>query len=523
MQLKPGVPLNPQLEREDILALQTFYADRGNAEVQITPRVEVSADKTSAKVAYVVAEGPRIHVGDVVVRGNTYTDSEVVLRKAEIDKGDPFSYTNILEAQRNLYRLGIFNRVDIQPEQAGTSVADRNIVISVDEGKNLTASGSVGLLAESGSQGGHRVFSPRLAAALAHRNLFGTGRYLGLEGVYAKDTDEELYLTYREPFIGKINVPVQITIFQTDDATRKEARIRQRGTSIEVSKVAFLRTRWSIQYQYKISECLTRKDNSDSDLCQQVEQNIPVPTLPRGLLNIQISSISPTFFWDKRDDIVDPHHGFFTSASATYAFPLFAAKSNFTKEFVQGAWYVPVSARSVFAFSGRVGLIQPLGETEETRFVPLSERFVGGGETSHRAFTLDLLGDLCIDPRESKPGRQCVPSLYDLDTDPNKVRLAPLGGNSVFIVNAEYRFPIFGPVGAAVFTDVGNVYGTTINFNDLRYGVGTGIRYVSPLGPLRFDVGYKLRRRILGYDGANGDKPILEDPFAFSLSLGYAF
>jgi len=77
-------------------------------------------------------------------------------------------------------------------------------------------------------------------------------------------------------------------------------------------------------------------------------------------------------------------------------------------------------------------------------------------------------------------------------------------------------------VGAAVFTDIGNIYGTsTIHFDDLRYGVGTGLRYISPVGPLRLDVGFKLRRRIIGED-ADGN-PIFEHPFAFSLSLGYAF
>ncbi|MGZ5494635.1 MAG: BamA/TamA family outer membrane protein, partial [Thermoanaerobaculia bacterium] len=257
------------------------------------------------------------------------------------------------------------------------------------------------------------------------------------------------------------------------------------------------------------------------DLCTQVANNIPVPTLPRSLLDIQISSITPTFFWDKRDDIVDPHRGFFTSASASYAFPLFSAKSRFTKEFVQGAWYVPLTTRTVFAVSSRVGWIQPLGDTDS---VPLSERFIGGGEASHRAFGLDLLGTLCEDrgvvPQARRPN--CRETLYDLDPAPGHIRLAPLGGNGLLILNAEYRFPVFGPVGAAVFTDIGNVYKTSaIRFGDLRYGVGTGIRYLSPLGPLRFDVGYKLRRRVLGQ--TTEGKSIFEDPFAFHLNLGYAF
>src|SRR4029079_839652 len=118
-------------------------------------------------------------------------------------------------------------------------------------------------------------------------------------------------------------------------------------------------------------------------------------------------------------------------------------------------------------------------------------------------------------------GHTCIPTLYNLGT-PDSPRLAPLGGNALLILNAEYPFPIFGPVGAALFTAVGNVYGTsTIHFDDLRYGVGTGLRYISPVGPLRFDVVFKLKRRIIG-ETLDGD-PIYENPFAFSLSLGYAF
>ncbi len=506
MQLVRGEPLNPQLEREDIVALQSFYADRGNAEVQVSPRVDISADKTEARVTYTVAEGPRVHVGDVVVRGNTYTESGVILRKAELKKDEPFSYTSLLEAQRNLYRLGIFNRVDIQPEQAGTSVDDRNVTISVDEGKDLTASGSVGL-AYNRTATGNRI-APRFVGALAHRNLFGTGRYLGFQGVYAPHLDREAYLTYQEPFIFHYNVPLSVTLFQTDDATRDFARIRQNGVSLEASKVVLEQTRWSLQYQYKISKCYQGKT------CEDVAAGIPVPTLPRGLLDIQISSVTPTFFWDRRDDIIDPHHGFFTSASVTYAFPMISANADFVKEFMQGAWYLPVSARSVFALSGRLGFIQPLGHTEETRFVPPSERFLGGGASSDRAYPLDLLGNLCFDPDESK--HHCVPTLYNLSdpsvTNPKDFQLAPLGGNSLLIMNAEYRFPFAGPVGGAVFTDVGNVFGTTaIQLDNLRYGAGFGFRYMSPVGPLRIDIGFPLQRRSY------------EHPFAYSFSLGLPF
>jgi outer membrane protein assembly complex protein YaeT len=508
LQLKAGDPLNPQLLREDLVALQTFYADRGNAEVQIAPRADSSTDKTSAKVAYVIAEGPKIKVDEVIVRGNTYTKSSVVLRKAEIEKGDPFSYKAILEAQRNLYRLGIFSRVDIQPEQAGTSLGDRNLVVQVEEGKDLTIAGSVGF--SSGISGKENGVSPLGSVSVAHRNLFGTGRYAGIELVGSRDR-EEAFLTWREPFIGKYDIPVQLTLFQSDDV-RRGVHIRQRGSFIEASRVAGLQTRWSLRYEYRLSKCVP--DSSDpNDLCALANAAL-LPGFDRSFVDVQISSVTPTFFWDKRDDPFDPHHGFFTSASIEYAFPLFAAKAGFMKEFAQGAWYLPLTRRSVLALSGRFGLIQPLARDEAGKLlaVPLSERFTAGGDTSHRAFRLDQLGTVCL-PDEPN----CEATLIRLSDG----RIAALGGNALMIANVEYRFPIFSSVGGALFVDAGNVYRDSIRFNDIRYGVGTGIRYLSPVGPLRFDVGYKLNRRVIGLDDMGN--PIRERPLEYFITLGYAF
>jgi outer membrane protein assembly complex protein YaeT len=509
--LKPGAPLNPQNERADLVALQTFYGDRGNVEVQVKPREEISADKTSAKVTYVIAEGPEVTVNQVVVRGNTYTSTNVVTKQANVDHGDPFSYTSILEAQRNLYRLGIFNRVTVEGEQVGTTVGNRNVVISVEEGKDLTVTGAAGF--DSPMQSGSGKFSPLGSASIANRNLFGTGRYLGLEGIVSKSR-RDVFLTYREPFVGPWQVPVQVTAFQNNDL-RRGAQLRQRGTFVEAAKVVGQQTRWSIRYEYRVSACLT------GFICDQIKNSL-VPGVDRSIANVKISSLTPTFFWDKRDDAIDPHRGFFTSLSTQYAFRALAADANFLKEFAQGSWYIPVSARSVFALSGRVGLIQDVGrhlneDGELVSGVPLSERFTAGGESSHRAYSLDLLGTVCLNPLDVG----CRPTLLVRPDNPGSV--APIGGLALLIANAEYRFPIFSSLGGAVFADAGNTFAdSTIQLSDLRYGLGTGLRYLSPVGPVRFDVGYKLKRQIIGFDTKSG-RAIFERPYAYFITLGYAF
>jgi outer membrane protein insertion porin family len=498
--------LNPQVERNDVVALQSFYGDRGNVEMQVKVREEVSPDRKSATVAYVVAEGPKIKIDEVVVRGNTYTNTNVILRQSQLKKGDPFSYTSLLEAQRNLYRLGIFQRVDIQPEQAGTSVSDRNVVISVAEGRDLTVAGAIGLSAGiNRSASGSRV-SIVGEASIAHRNLFGTGRYLGLQLVQShNDERNERILTFREPAIGRFDIPVQVSIFQSNDL-RRGAQVNERGFSIEASRVAFERTRWSLRYEYRLSDCTA----NDDDVCARLKRGVLTPGFDRTIGKINISSLTPTFFWDNRDDPVNPTRGFFTSASLRYAFPIVRADANLLKEFVQGSWYKPLTSRSTFVVSGRAGMIQSFGH-----LVPLTERFTAGGDTSHRAYGLDLLGNICADPLDTT----CRPTLVALE--PGKI--APIGGNGVFLANAEYRFPIFASVGGAVFVDAGNTYAdSTIRIGDLRYGVGTGIRYLSPVGPLRLDFGYKLKRQITGYDPTS-QRPIYERPYAVFLTIGYPF
>ena len=215
-------------------------------------------------------------------------------------------------------------------------------------------------------------------------------------------------------------------------------------------------------------------------------------------------------------------------------FRAFSADAKFLKEFAQASYYFPVTDRSVFGVSGRLGFIQDYGKgVDENGLllsgVPVSERFTGGGESSLRAFPLDLLGITCVDPRDADicrfdaNGHPLNATLLNVPSDDAKTATQfPTGGRALFIVNAEYRFPIAGPFGGTAFVDAGNVFfDTRIELNRMRYGVGSGLRYLSPVGPVRFDVGYNLDRRLL-YVNADG-KRFFERPISFFLTLGYAF
>jgi len=484
--VRKGKPLNPLALETDLVVLRTYYADRGNIEIQVSPETKLSPDKTSATVRYRIGEGPRVTVDDVIIRGNTFTDTDVVLKKAGLRTGEPFSYRSLLEAQRDLYRLGIFQRVDIFPEKTGVTLNDRDVAIEVEEAKDLTIAGSIGYSTED------RV---RVSLAASHRNLFGSARYLGLEALVS-DRRERYFATYREPFIFNYDVPTQFTLFRSDER-QKGATISRLGTFVEASRVIRDQTRWSLRYEYRIVDC------TEGELCPR----FAAPGTPRDEREIQISSVTPAFFWDRRDDPLNPRRGFFASSSLEYAFPLYRAETNFLKAFAQGAWYRPISTRSSVALSGRVGLIDNQARERDgvVVAVPFSEQFTGGGESSHRAFETDTLGILCT----SDDDPDCQSTLVIGDTG----QILALGGNALLIVNVEYRFPIFGSLFGTGFVDAGNVWREigNIDTGELRYGVGTGLVYISPLGPIRADVGYKL------------NKKDFEEPYAFFLSFGYAF
>ena len=112
-QQKVGEPYNPQLVGQDLVALQNYYADRGFVDIQIVPAREVTPDKTGMTLRYQITEGPLVTLDEVIVQGNSYTDRDVILRKSRLQKGEPFSFLSLLQAQRNLYRLGIFSRVEM--------------------------------------------------------------------------------------------------------------------------------------------------------------------------------------------------------------------------------------------------------------------------------------------------------------------------------------------------------------------------------------------------------------------------
>ena len=204
---------------------------------------------------------------------------------------------------------------------------------------------------------------------------------------------------------------------------------------------------------------------------------------------VRLSALAGAISRDTRDDVLDPERGTFLSAEGTVATRALGGQVGFLKSYLQGFWFhrLPVKRRIVFASRIALGLADGFPRTVEStdaqgqpvtvtvEDLPASERFFAGGDTTIRGFALDTVGA------------------------PNTISATgfPRGGNALLVMNGELRVPVWRDLGAAVFIDGGNVFDRAAEFDlgELRGSVGFGIRYRSPIGPIRFDIGFKMDRR----------------------------
>ena len=514
--LTEGGPFHPLLLEQSLETVRVAYAREGYDAAQVSARrterpaddreegaaggedaAEGDAggeggDSAASRVDIVVEvlEGPQTVLDRVIVRGNQRTDEAVIRRAVGVERGDPVSGTLLLEIERRLYGLGIFTRAEAELTPAPLGATTRDLLIRVEEGQTRRLTYGVGYDTEDGFGG---------ILGYSHGNLFGTGMRLTGDA-QVRQENQQFRLFVDHPHFPGLGLPVTYAVFSTQQR-RETIETEKIGTRVETVR-NFDRVRLALAYQYQnvgnrvLGEGTSRTPAAREDQTQRV------------------SSLTPSVLIDHRDDPIDPRDGWSAGAELEWAFPFpFAAEADFLKLQVQQTYLLDTgidlgTGRWILATSVRAGGIEPLSRLDlEDPFIPpgldlpseeifVAERFFGGGRNSHRAFERDRLGI---------PGETLFP---EEDGD-----LVPSGGNGLLLINVDLRFPLFGALGGTIFYDSGNVWADWrhLDLSDLRDGVGLGLRYLSPLGPLRFEVGWPL-------DRLRGD-----DTPVFHFSLGYPF
>jgi outer membrane protein insertion porin family/translocation and assembly module TamA len=470
--LAAGSPFHPFHVDTGSEVLRTALDERGYRAAIVVPTIDWDESGREAVVRYRILEGERSTAESIVVHGNVRTDGELVRRFLALEPGQPISLAALLDAQRGLYRLGAFSRVEVRAPIYEGEFASQQVVVELEEGRTRSLLLGAGYDSDRGARG---------LVRLSESNLAGRLTTVQLDALIAQ-REQDYRLLARQPYFFRWPVEARALAY-LEQEDRSSFDVRRRGVGFGLTR-AWDELRVGLFANYRLVE----EDLEQFD-----------PSIPRESQDARVASLTASLLYDRRDDPVDPTRGWSAALDLERATPLLDADADFSKLFGQLTGVLPIGKLGVLAGSARAGVVLPrtlTGSDEAIDEVPVSELFYGGGRTTHRAYRRDELGIL---------GETLV-----LDEDGSPLAL---GGGFVALVNFDWRFPIAGSFGGELFVDGGNVWREADDFEvaDVRWGAGVGLRYDSPLGPLRAEIGWNL------------EPELYEDDFVVSISLGNAF
>jgi outer membrane protein assembly complex protein YaeT len=509
----PGQPyseFNAGGDRNNILAL---YFDNGYPEARVEVAVAPAEQPGLVNLTYRVTEGPQVRVGRVLLDGYENTRRERIAREVQVQPEGPLRQGDVIETQRKLYELGIFNRVQVAPQNPDGSEPSKTMVVLVDEAKRYTLSYGLGLefqrIESETNPGDNEVrAAPRGLFEISKNNVLGRAHTLGFRA-RASTLQGRALLTYSAPaFLGRPALTYLATGLydRTRDVSTFTADRYEAGM-----QVAWQASPWTTMlFRYSFRRVVV-----DPDSLQIDPQEIPLFSQPT-----RISGPGVTWIRDRREPPADARAGSFNSLDVSLASKPLGSSASFARLFLQNSSFHPIGRSLVFARSARFGVQEPFSDTIANE-IPLPERFFAGGGYSLRGFGLNQSG-----PRDPVTG-------------------FPVGGLALLVLNHELRFPLRLPfvgdkLGGALFYDAGNVYSrleditfrtaptaadiSSGRLNYFSHSLGFGVRYPTPVGPVRLDLGYLLNPSRFAIDDGMGGTTLKRLPrFQFFLSIGPNF
>jgi outer membrane protein assembly complex protein YaeT len=496
---QPFSEFNIAADREQIL---NYYFENGFPNAQFNWTSTPGPKPTTMNLKYTIVEGEQQFVRQVVYSGIKTTKPRLVDRQILLSPGDPLSPVAMGETQRRLYDLGIFAKVDNAIENPDGDTTQKYVLYDMEEASKYSVTGGFGAeIARIGgsntqndlsSPGGATGFSPRVSLDVTRINFMGIGHTLAFRSRYST-LQKRAQINYLFPrFLSNPALDLTFTTFYDN--------------SYDVRTFAARRLEGSVQLTQHISKSLTAFYRI---AYRQVNvSNLKIDPLLAPLLSetTRTGIISANLIQDRRDDPTDAHRGIYNSIDVGIAGRFFGGRNDFFRVLGRNATYHRIGEKMVLARQVSVGLIPAFGSkpnTTDPDSIPLAERFFGGGTDSMRGFPQNQAG-----PRDFQTG-------------------FPLGGSALFFNNTELRFPLLGDnIGGVLFEDFGNVFATPgdisfrfsqpktvsstgetdYDFNYMVHAAGFGIRYRTPIGPVRLDLAYSINPpRYNGFKGSFQD------------------
>lgn len=456
-----GGPYFPPNVQRDVGILDNYYLNHGVRGTKITPRVESDGDGLY-DLKFEIEEGRIVTVRNILITGNKTTRASVIAKEIRVKKGAPADYSLIQETKQRLERLGIFSETRV--EELQTDEENETLIISVFEGeKNYVGAGigfetvdAVNSLALWDSQ--YRV---RGTGEYIRSNVLGLAAQLSLVGQYSL-IEKRAIAAWNQPYL--FGLPLQPSFLAW---TEKEDRI----------SYTYIRQGFSFNTVRPLRRDLLLLTTLSWTRTELTELKIPESGVDRRFQPYSTALAAVSLVRDRRDDSLNPERGYFLSWVGQLASPILGTESDYWKSFFKFQYFRTAFSRLHFGLTARLGL----GHGK----IAIPERYFAGGANSFRGERFDMLG-----PK---------------DADGN-----PLGGQALFLLNAEAGFPLIPAMkdlSGVGFFDAGNVFALVRDFRvtGLESAVGFGLRYKTPLGPVRFELAWKLGAP----DTSRGKKPLI--------------
>ena len=431
---------NRETLRLDVIELGDIYSDEGYAYADISPSIDEDPDQLVANITFDINKGQQVYFEEIVISGNTKTRDKVIRRQLQVYEQELYSGRRLKRSVRNLYRLDFFEDIKVNTVKGS---GDDKMRLRLDVVEKRTGAFSFGA-------GYGNVENLFLTASISEKNLFGRGQILALKGQLGTKT-QRYTLSFTEPWFLDIPLSAGADIYNWsyDFATYDKDSI---GGKLRLGYPLIDYTRGTIIYNYDIADIHNVEDDASNTIKRDQGENIK-------------SSITTIIRRDSRDQLFHPTTGSMNSIS--YEFAGLGGNVGFNKIIGETGWYFPLLWQTVGVLHGKAGYAKEL----EGKTLPDYEKFYMVGIDALRGFERDDLS-----PR---------------DEDGNEI-----GGNKFVQFNAEIRFPLVPQAGAfgVVFFDTGDIYSNEedIDLANLRESAGIGIRWLSPMGPVRLEYGWIL-------------------------------
>ena len=446
IETRPGMKFNQEVLRGDIIKLNDLFANEGFAYADTTPDVRKHPDKKLVDVVFTVNTGPKVYIERIDILGNTRTRDKVIRRELRLYELEPFSASGLRKSRQRLGRLGYFEDINISPER-GSSEDRMRVKVKVKE--RPTGSFSIGA-------GYSSVDKLIVMGEISQRNFLGKGQTLSFRGTLGATTNR-YSLSFVEPYLRDTRLSLGVDLYnwerEYDDYTKDSS-----GGALRLGYP--LTDDLSVFWGFRI-------DNTDlTDL------SFYASSIIRSSQSIHSTrAMNIGLRYDTRDDYYLPRTGWNNSISTEYAGGILGGDSAYVK--VEGvlSYYHPLWRQLIGHIRAGSGYV-----TEGSGgMLPVYERFFLGGIDSIRGYKYGR-----VSPIDTATGER-------------------IGGEVMFYAQTEGIFPLVKDMGlhGVVFFDTGNVWDepSTADLDDVRYSVGFGIRWLSPMGPLRIEWGYNLNTK----------------------------